>query len=597
MKVLVFVLLILIPGIQTRAGGIMTTAHNLSVTGSGAVKAASETNLCIFCHTIHRTTGQTPLWSHSLSSVTNYVVYSSSTLKAAVGQPDGSSRLCLSCHDGTVALGMVSSRANPIAMQNGVTTMPAGADNLGTDLSGDHPISFVYDQNLANADNQILNPNTINPALKLDSQHKLQCVTCHDPHNDQFGNFLVMDNTTSALCMACHVEPGWTGSAHSTASSQLASVSTLNAKIATRRNAASPHTANVTGCEICHVSHKAGSKSRLLIQAKEEQICFSCHNGRNQSKDLASVFNKASAHPLLQTSAEHNPMEDPINGPRHTACADCHNPHAVTAQKNTTRMANTSRPVAGVKGMSAAGMLLNPASSEYELCFRCHADSKNREPSLVPRQFSETNKRLQFKLANTSFHPLLGPGRNFNVPSLVSPWSSGSTINCTDCHNNDQGSSVGGNGPDGPHGSAFAPILERRLVLTDNSPESAGNYALCYKCHNRSSILSDQSFRASNMAGQDRGHRFHIVDQRTSCTTCHDSHGVQQQAHLVNFNRNYVTPSSNGRIEYISSGPNRGNCSLTCHGVDHNNTSYPMPSLIRPTPAVIPQRIASGASR
>jgi len=44
------------------------------------------------------------LWNHQMSSVTNYIVYTSPTLKAVVGQPDGSSRLCLSCHDGTVAL-------------------------------------------------------------------------------------------------------------------------------------------------------------------------------------------------------------------------------------------------------------------------------------------------------------------------------------------------------------------------------------------------------------------------------------------------------------------------------------------------------------
>src|SRR6185436_364508 len=130
------------------AATVANSKHNLSATGPGAVQAASETDVCLFCHTVHRTTGQTPLWSHTMSAVSNYVVYSSPTLKASVNQPDGSSRLCLSCHDGTVALGMVSCRSTPIQMEGSITTLPPGPSNLGTDLSGDHPISFVYDQML-----------------------------------------------------------------------------------------------------------------------------------------------------------------------------------------------------------------------------------------------------------------------------------------------------------------------------------------------------------------------------------------------------------------------------------------------------------------
>jgi hypothetical protein len=149
---------------------------------------------------------------------------------------------------------------------------------------------------------------------------------------------------------------------------------------------------------------------------------------------------------------------------------------------------------------------------------------------------------------------------------------------CTDCHNNDQGPGASGTGPKGPHGSIYSPLLERQLVLEDNNLESFATYALCYKCHNRDSILADDSFKAVNASNQDRGHRYHIVDQKTACTTCHDSHGVASVQHLMNFNTSpgYVTAStSNGRIEYVSSGTGSGNCSLTCHGFDHNATTYP----------------------
>ena len=64
--------------------------------------------------------------------------------------------------------------------------------------------------------------------------------------------------------------------------------------------------------------------------------------------------------------------------------------------------------------------------------------------------------------------------------------------------------------------------------------------------------------------GQSRGHRFHIVDQRTACTTCHDSHGVATLRNLINFNTDYVTPSASlGTINYTSTGNSSGVCTLT----------------------------------
>ena len=158
-----------------------------------------------------------------MSSVTNYILFSSSTFLASVGQPqqpDGSSRLCLSCHDGTVALGMVNSQSAPIIMQNGVTTLSTGrgSSSLGTDLSGDHPISFIYSQalvdKLAGTDAALNPPTSLIGKVKLDHNNKVQCTSCHNPHDNQFGNFLAVDNTGSALCLNCHVNNDWGTSAH-----------------------------------------------------------------------------------------------------------------------------------------------------------------------------------------------------------------------------------------------------------------------------------------------------------------------------------------------------------------------------------------------
>ena len=143
-------------------------------------------------------------------------------------------------------------------------------------------------------------------------------------------------------------------------------------------------------------------------------------------------------------------------------------------------------------------------------------------------------------------------------------------MTCEDCHNNDQGPGNGGSGPKGPHGSAFVPLLERQVVLTDGTPYNPDNFALCYKCHSSSVVDSDQ---AASWAF----HRKHIEDYRAACTTCHDSHAATQP-HLINFNTTYVQPL-NGALRYTSTGMNHGVCTLTCHdgsgqNKPHNATVY-----------------------
>lgn len=538
------------------ADTILATKHDLSIAGPGPIKAANESEVCMFCHTPHRGTGELPLWNHTLSQAT-YTPYSSSTVRATIGQPTGSSKLCLSCHDGTVALGMVASRSVPIEMRNAVTRLPPGPSNLGTDLSDDHPISFTYDSTLVGADGQLRDPATLNNKVRLDHSGQVQCTACHNPHDNQYGKFLVQDNRASALCVNCHDMNFWQDAVH------RLSNKTWNGSGVNPWPHTSYSTVSDNACANCHANHNAGTRARLLNFADEEQNCYSCHAGTVADKNIQTEFLKASVHPILDHTGLHDPMEDPVNGPRHVECADCHNPHAV---RTATAVApNATGALTGVKGVNASGGIINAVAYEYELCFRCHADSVNRGPARVNRQYVQTNTRIEFRPSNASFHPVESAGRNPNVPSLIAPWNIGSRMYCTDCHNNDRGPGAGSSGPNGPHGSAYTPILERNLNLLDNQPETVTAYAMCYKCHDRTSILNDRSFPR---------HHLHISDVRAACTTCHDSHGVELQARLINFNRDYVSPSSNGRLEYVSTGLFRGTCSLTCHSFDHRALSY-----------------------
>ncbi len=132
---------------------------------------------------------------------TQYTIYDSPTMDAYLGQPDGVSKFCLSCHDGSVA---EDKGTKP-------SSIKADAPSLKADLSDDHPISFVYDEELALVDGKLFNPGTALSGLgntiqdDLLRNKKMQCVSCHDVHGlSGQKNLLVKTNMYSSLCFTCH---------------------------------------------------------------------------------------------------------------------------------------------------------------------------------------------------------------------------------------------------------------------------------------------------------------------------------------------------------------------------------------------------------
>ena len=189
---------------QSFSQGITGSAHDFTAAGWNPT-----TEICVVCHTPHNadaTVTLAPLWNHEVSTAA-YTPYNSNTLDATVGQPDGVSKLCLSCHDGTVAIdnfGGVTTGTNFMG-----TVAPDR--NLGTDLANDHPVSFTFDVALASADGGLWDPTITNSGLgstiNVDMLRagKVQCVSCHEPHNKYGNNFLLRKNNTgSALCLTCH---------------------------------------------------------------------------------------------------------------------------------------------------------------------------------------------------------------------------------------------------------------------------------------------------------------------------------------------------------------------------------------------------------
>jgi predicted CXXCH cytochrome family protein len=513
-----------------------------------------------------------PLWNHELSSAT-YQPYRSTTLKSAVPTaPTGASRLCLSCHDGTIALNNFGGSQ----ITGNILLPPGQPSNLTTNLTDDHPISFAYTDALAGLKKgDLAFPEAISAVTKLDESGSLQCTTCHDPHDNEFGNFLVMDNTPngSPLCITCHTytasasNGGWAGSAHYAASG----------------------IASATGCLNCHLSHTAPQPQRLLRYVTAEDNCFSnCHNA--DPKNLVTPFNQFYRHPVQVSSFVHDEAESLPATQYHVECVDCHNPHRAAAPAVIPPTApNVDGPLFGVTIDNQGNIGVN----EFDVCFKCHAGINaykfsgftNTPPN---RMIIDANQANRFSINNPSIHPVtVARTTTKGSQSLIT--SGVIRIYCCDCHGYDQSAKAGsgmngGNGANGgsgftgangPHGSQYEHILiaEYDMPPVTRYPYKGNDavfYALCYRCHQQTFIMSNASGFTNSGTSL---HKTHVQDQGVPCYVCHDPHGVPQfpssgpggtttnNAHLINFNKDYAGPSA----LYETLTPGTGSCTVSCH--------------------------------
>lgn len=192
------------------AGTITGSAHDFSA------KSWSGGRICVACHAPHKTDTSitdAPLWNHGTSTAV-YTLYSSPTLDSSVGQPNGNSKLCLSCHDGTVAVDSFGGMTG--------STFISAANNLSNNLKSSHPIGMTYDGALVTKDGSLRDPGNTNVTIGASGQQKsgtiasvllyngkMECESCHDVHNTftvgGAGTGLIkMSQAGSADCLTCH---------------------------------------------------------------------------------------------------------------------------------------------------------------------------------------------------------------------------------------------------------------------------------------------------------------------------------------------------------------------------------------------------------
>ena len=208
---------------RTAGAGVLYSSHNFYEEAWNVGPGGKPNEVCGVCHIPHvegrptDRTNTTPLWGRAMSSV-SYTMYSSLSLQGTVEpQPTGSSRLCLSCHDGSVGMEMfhTGSGSTPISTSPTSSRVLPGRPGR-TDFGADHPISITYpttDTGLRPTTSPFgVAGGTIADVLE---GGKVECATCHDIHNREvptlngtaYLRMTVQDPASpSAICFACHLK-------------------------------------------------------------------------------------------------------------------------------------------------------------------------------------------------------------------------------------------------------------------------------------------------------------------------------------------------------------------------------------------------------
>ncbi len=479
-----------------RVSDVRSTRHNLSASSGNTVRATSESQVCVFCHTPHAATpGASPLWNRALSGAT-YTVYTSSSLDAntiqgSLDQPGGSSKLCLSCHDGTLAIGNVNvlngqgsadvqgSQSIPMTGTGPGGTMPPGhgtatgfTRNLGIDLSNDHPISLSYTSALADRDGELRRvdgtqrwpPSTgavigvrepgYKPLLPLEPTGpggigQVQCATCHDPHTRETdaskGNqkFLRQNRFQEEqplasfnaggdiICLSCHdkmlANGVWGYSAHA------------NSLVATQ-------------------TYKAATQTPNPSQLRE-------------FPDAIPVWK--------------------------AACLNCHDTHTVQGARRLLREGTDS--------------LLNPkaggAAAMESTCYQCHTDVAS---SVITPGTTVPNIRGDFQL------PRRMPIASVDQPAGSEEHDIGGNFNDTgfvDCSS--------------PTNRCGADMVESRAKLGAGNPTN--RHAECSDCHNPHRVVKFRSFLGNppgSLSGLPDAAGTHRHDDATGYTHSNIASGV-----------------------------------------------------------------------
>jgi len=446
-----------------RISDITNTKHNFASGGGIALptgqqrdlRAVSQNETCVFCHTPHfaNKISGAPLWNRQLSNAT-YTPYTSSSMQAtpAPGAPGGSSKLCLSCHDGTLAIGAVNvangqgmgveskhgaggdgkfttsdspsgrlklpdsiaaketptqfdmrgTRAGQIQDGRGAET--GYTPNLDRDLTNDHPISFVYNAALASAtgEKELYAPGDLTGDGKA--------IVANRISSNQAGGALSQITRPALPLESGKVECGTCHDPHI-------------------RGTGADEAVNVKFLRLNRFQKSTPSPEGVFSMAGDIN-CVACHKKSGWS-------GSAHANRAVATHRYTDSAADTREFPRgstvwEASCLNCHDNHTVSGARRLLRE-GTDSLVTPKSGGNAA---------QEETCYQCHTNiaatvlqSGAQAVADIKTAF-ESQTHMPIKTADTETHDVISADLEEPRAKLG---ASGNLANrhveCSDCHN------------------------------------------------------------------------------------------------------------------------------------------------------------------
>ncbi|HFE38126.1 MAG TPA: hypothetical protein ENK06_06865 [Gammaproteobacteria bacterium] len=511
-----------------RISDIRNTKHNFASNdivalpggASRDVKAANVNQVCVFCHTPHGKPGLASgerqfLWNRSLDGA-GYTRYDSSSLNLDKSEALGKgSKMCLSCHDGTVAIGqldVINGRLNQefsdismIGDNVNAGLLTGSRSNLGQDLSNDHPIGFTYSSQLVTDDGELVDPNSAEgahigvPVGRGLAQNNLIV--------EQSGGTPAANQPTDVTGAGISVplESIVTGLGNRDSQGNLARVFVD-----------APGTGSVE-CTTCHDPHIRSTDNAvnikfLRLRRFQKNAGPVAANGFNINNDINCLAchkktgweDSAHASSTAATQVYDDTVADDREFPRDTqmweaSCLNCHDPHTV----------NGARWLLTTNENTTVG---SEASDVDRACYKCHTGNSPAVTSGATVIDSEAllggHAGFTFVAGDTAHQP----GSDNTVSFLAESSESLQVrhVGCSDCHN-PHAMTTGlhvNNGSADNNNVSGALSRVSGLAASDSSgvfdpygsedtatPEIATKeYQVCFKCH------STYGHRADNIS-------------------------------------------------------------------------------------------------
>ncbi len=219
LKLGILVLTLVVPWVISPPAAIAqleSSVHDFTTTGPQSdFQGAPWGNMCVTCHTVHHSTEAILLWNHTLSSQTltfgtNATTWAGTQLPTNIGAWIGTTKYCLSCHDGSVAVGSLI-HGSWTAGGSNLITDPEKIIAPGGSLSGNHPVAIPYPDipgaiynsitTMADPTRYITVPTGVKIYGNVSGTKGMECASCHEPHRDNTHGPLLRSGFG---CTACH---------------------------------------------------------------------------------------------------------------------------------------------------------------------------------------------------------------------------------------------------------------------------------------------------------------------------------------------------------------------------------------------------------